>query len=77
MISSQLHFLYKFNSTYKIDFKLYAYFIYFIDSVKQLIVNTMIEWAKSEFISDQELIRRMFSLLHREYDGVGEVEIVF
>ena len=27
----------------------------------------------ADFINDQELIRQMFSLLHRQYDAAGEV----
>uniref|UniRef100_X1Z8I7 Ryanodine receptor n=1 Tax=Capitella teleta TaxID=283909 RepID=X1Z8I7_CAPTE len=40
---------------------------------QKLVINTVIHWAKSDFISDQDLIREMFSLLHRQYDCVGEV----
>ena len=34
-------------------------------------------WARSDYIQDQDLVREMFSLLHRQYDGVGEVSIVW
>ena len=30
----------------------------------------------ADFINDQELIRQMFSLLHRQYDAAGEVSSV-
>jgi len=35
-------------------------------------IRTIINWAKSDIIVDQNLIREMFSLLHRQYDGVSE-----
>ena len=47
--------------------------ITFPDSLQKLIIETVITWAKSDYIQDQELVREMFSLLHRQYDGVGEV----
>lgn len=39
-------------------------------------IRTIINWAKSDIIVDQNLIREMFSLLHRQYDGVSEASSV-
>ena len=47
----------------------------FADSFQKLIIETVIRWAKSDFIQDQQLIREMFSLLHRQYDAVDEVRM--
>jgi len=33
----------------------------------------MIHWAQEAFIQNPELVRLMFSLLHRQYDGLGEL----
>jgi len=44
-----------------------------IDNFQKLIISTITQWAKTDFIADQGLIREMFALLHRQYDGVGEV----
>lgn len=33
----------------------------------------MVHWAQEAFIQNPELVRLMFSLLHRQYDGVGEL----
>ena len=46
-----------------------------ITSYNRLIIDTVKTWAMSDFINDQELIRQMFSLLHRQYDGAGEVSL--
>lgn len=43
------------------------------DSVQKLITTTMVRWAEEDFISMQDLVREMFSLLHRQYDGIGEL----
>ena len=43
------------------------------DNLQQLITSTVIGWATSDLIVNQALIRAMFSLLHRQYDGVYEV----
>uniref|UniRef100_A0AAN0LPN8 Ryanodine receptor n=1 Tax=Polyphagotarsonemus latus TaxID=1204166 RepID=A0AAN0LPN8_9ACAR len=37
------------------------------------VVSTITKWAKESEIENRELIRQMFSLLLRSYDGVGEV----
>lgn len=54
-------------------FLLYEMESFLPDCFQKLVTNTVINWAKSDFISDQDLIREMFSLLHRQYDCVGEV----
>ena len=51
-------------------------FSVFSESLQQLISYTMIRWAKEDFIENKDLVREMFSLLHRQYDGVGEVRIL-
>ncbi|KAK3736855.1 hypothetical protein RRG08_000604 [Elysia crispata] len=43
------------------------------DCMQNLITATMVRWAEESFISMQELVREMFSLLHRQYDGIGEL----
>ncbi|BFZ07812.1 hypothetical protein BsWGS_10847 [Bradybaena similaris] len=43
------------------------------DCMQKLITNTMVHWAEETFISSQDLVREMFSLLHRQYDGIGEL----
>jgi ryanodine receptor 2 len=43
------------------------------ENVQKLIISTIISWAKSDFVADQNLIRAMFSLLHRQYNGVEEL----
>ena len=42
----------------------------------KLIIRTIIDWAKTDFIYDRTLIGQMFSLIHRQYDGVGEVRLM-
>uniref|UniRef100_A0A8C4NJ27 Ryanodine receptor 2 n=1 Tax=Eptatretus burgeri TaxID=7764 RepID=A0A8C4NJ27_EPTBU len=42
-------------------------------TLHELISNTMIRWAQESLVEDPELVRCMFSLLHRQYDGVGEL----
>uniref|UniRef100_A0A668AN21 Uncharacterized protein n=1 Tax=Myripristis murdjan TaxID=586833 RepID=A0A668AN21_9TELE len=37
----------------------------------QLISETMVRWAQESVIEDPELVRAMFVLLHRQYDGIG------
>ncbi|XP_069116591.1 ryanodine receptor-like isoform X2 [Argopecten irradians] len=44
-----------------------------IDSLQKLIQNTMISWAEEAFMTNQDLVREMFGLLHRQYDGIGEL----
>ena len=48
----------------------------FPDNMAKLITRTMITWAKTDFIYDRTLVGQMFSLIHRQYDGVGEVRYV-
>ncbi|XP_062938981.1 ryanodine receptor 2 [Cynocephalus volans] len=40
-------------------------------SLQQLISETMVRWAQESVIEDPELVRAMFVLLHRQYDGIG------
>uniref|UniRef100_A0A671YWR5 Ryanodine receptor 2 n=1 Tax=Sparus aurata TaxID=8175 RepID=A0A671YWR5_SPAAU len=40
-------------------------------SLKQLISETMVHWAQEAEIKDPELVRAIFSLLHRQYQGLG------
>ncbi|OQV16827.1 Ryanodine receptor [Hypsibius exemplaris] len=39
----------------------------------KVIKQSVIKWAAEANIESQELIKEMFSLLHRQYDGVGEM----
>lgn len=43
------------------------------DSLQKLIQKTMVKWAEDTFITSPDLVREMFSLLHRQYNGIGEV----
>lgn len=43
-------------------------------TLQELISHTMIHWAQESFIQNPELVRMMFSLLHRQYDGLGELK---
>ncbi|XP_063078860.1 ryanodine receptor 3-like isoform X3 [Engraulis encrasicolus] len=42
-------------------------------NLKELISQTMVTWAQDSLIQDPELVRSMFSLLRRQYDGIGEL----
>ncbi|XP_063059704.1 ryanodine receptor 1-like [Engraulis encrasicolus] len=42
-------------------------------TLQELISSTMIHWAQESFIQNPELVRLMFSLLHRQYDSLGEL----
>ncbi|KAG8448852.1 hypothetical protein GDO86_015793 [Hymenochirus boettgeri] len=42
-------------------------------TLQELISHTMVHWAQESFIQSPELVRVMFSLLHRQYDGLGEL----
>ncbi|XP_072515634.1 ryanodine receptor 1 [Salminus brasiliensis] len=42
-------------------------------TLQELISHTMIHWAQESFIQNPELVRMMFSLLHRQYDALGEL----
>ncbi|XP_063287318.1 ryanodine receptor 1 isoform X3 [Pelobates fuscus] len=42
-------------------------------TLQELISHTMVYWAQESFIQNPELVRVMFSLLHRQYDGLGEL----
>ena len=43
------------------------------ENLQKLVIQTIIAWAKSDLVANQNLIRAMFSLFHRQYDGVSEV----
>uniref|UniRef100_A0A8C4H5G0 Ryanodine receptor 3 n=1 Tax=Dicentrarchus labrax TaxID=13489 RepID=A0A8C4H5G0_DICLA len=40
---------------------------------EQLISQTITSWAQESHIQDPQLVRVMFSLLRRQYDGIGEL----
>ncbi|MGH0163048.1 UNVERIFIED_CONTAM: hypothetical protein FKN15_043973 [Acipenser sinensis] len=42
-------------------------------TLQELISHTMVHWAQESFIQNPELVRLMFSLLHRQYDCIGEL----
>nr|XP_046173098.1 ryanodine receptor 1-like [Oncorhynchus gorbuscha] len=42
-------------------------------TLQELITHTMVHWAQESFIQNPELVRLMFSLLHCQYDGLGEL----
>uniref|UniRef100_A0A3Q2TD46 Ryanodine receptor 3 n=1 Tax=Fundulus heteroclitus TaxID=8078 RepID=A0A3Q2TD46_FUNHE len=42
-------------------------------NLKELISQTITTWAQESHIQDPELVRVMFSLLRRQYDGIGEL----
>ncbi|XP_046719892.1 ryanodine receptor 1-like isoform X1 [Silurus meridionalis] len=42
-------------------------------TLQELTSHTMIHWAQESFIQNPELVRMMFSLLHRQYDSLGEL----
>lgn len=42
-----------------------------VGTLQQLISDTMVRWAQESVIEDPELVRAMFVLLHRQYDGIG------
>lgn len=42
-------------------------------NLKELISQTITTWAQDSHIQDPELVRVMFSLLRRQYDGIGEL----
>ncbi|XP_037606362.1 ryanodine receptor 3 isoform X4 [Sebastes umbrosus] len=42
-------------------------------NLKELISQTITSWAQESHIQDPELVRVMFSLLRRQYDGIGEL----
>lgn len=45
------------------------------DNLQKLIALTVRRWAQEDFISMQDLVREMFSLLHRQYNGIGELMV--
>ncbi|XP_040054763.2 ryanodine receptor 3 isoform X15 [Gasterosteus aculeatus] len=42
-------------------------------NLKELISQTMVSWAQECHVLDSELVRKMFSLLRRQYDSIGEL----
>ncbi|XP_070401458.1 ryanodine receptor 2 isoform X3 [Nothobranchius furzeri] len=40
-------------------------------TLQQLVSDTMVRWAQESVIEDPDLVRAMFVLLHRQYDGIG------
>ncbi|KAK7907584.1 hypothetical protein WMY93_016196 [Mugilogobius chulae] len=42
-------------------------------NLKELISQTITSWAQEAHVEDPELVRVMFSLLRRQYDGIGEL----
>ncbi|XP_077366254.1 ryanodine receptor 3 [Festucalex cinctus] len=42
-------------------------------NLKELISQTISSWAQETHMQDPELVRVMFSLLRRQYDGIGEL----
>lgn len=42
-------------------------------NLKELISQTITSWAQESHIQDPDLVRVMFSLLRRQYDGIGEL----
>nr|XP_032804165.1 ryanodine receptor 2-like isoform X12 [Petromyzon marinus] len=41
--------------------------------LQQLISGTLVRWAQESHVADPALVTAMFTLLHRQYDGVGEL----
>uniref|UniRef100_A0A3P9I4J1 Ryanodine receptor 2b (cardiac) n=1 Tax=Oryzias latipes TaxID=8090 RepID=A0A3P9I4J1_ORYLA len=47
----------------------------FLESLNKLISETMVRWAQESEIEKPELVRTMFTLLHRQYEGLkGQME---
>lgn len=51
------------------------YIYLYLGSLDGLIVYTIVKWAKEGFIESLELIREMFSALHRQYNATEEVRL--
>lgn len=45
--------------------------VHFSGALKKLISETMVHWAQETEMQDPELVRAVFSLLHRQYQGLG------
>lgn len=43
----------------------------FSEALKNLISETMVHWAQDTEMQDPELVRAVFSLLYRQYQGLG------
>lgn len=46
-----------------------------IGTLSQTIVKTLQKWVRYEKIEEDELVRKIFALLYRQYDAIGEVHI--
>lgn len=46
-------------------------FLFFSESLRTLISETMVRWAQDTEMQDPELVRAVFSLLYRQYQGLG------
>lgn len=45
--------------------------VFFSESVKMLISETMVRWAQESEMNNPQLVRTVFSLLHRQYQSLG------
>lgn len=45
--------------------------VQFSEALQKLISETMVLWAQETQMQDPELVRAVFSLLHRQYQGLG------
>uniref|UniRef100_A0A4D5R9V0 Ryanodine receptor 44F n=1 Tax=Scolopendra viridis TaxID=118503 RepID=A0A4D5R9V0_SCOVI len=43
------------------------------DIFRQVLITTIVKWAEENLIESNTLVREMFNLLLRQYDGVGEL----
>lgn len=41
-----------------------------------MLTDVVIKWSKKSFITDENLVRAMFSLVYRQYNALGEVIIM-
>ncbi|XP_078674597.1 ryanodine receptor 2-like isoform X8 [Branchiostoma floridae x Branchiostoma belcheri] len=44
------------------------------ENLQQLVSQLMVKWATEAHLEDPSLVREMFSLLHRQYDSIGELQ---
>lgn len=44
-----------------------------LDIYSQMLTDVVIKWSKKSFITDENLVRAMFSLVYRQYNALGEV----
>ena len=45
-----------------------------LEAFRQMIIKNLAKWARENIIESQELVREMFALLLRQYNGVREVK---